>query len=837
MKKLLQPKHLPSLILFALSYVMLFILFFLTLRYSRLNYSLYFLGFAFIVLVMALLAIAMYEGIIDRNQKLKVLGFTGLAIVFLILSLGVYMLMRINTSINNVIVDNNQQSTLELAFVTYDNSNITSLKDINGKTLGILSNSEDNDRNSYVKSEIESNSININYVEYLSYNDMILGLFSDEIDVASLPSDYVSQFEDNEGYAEYLDKTTIIHDFSVTLTSTSETVDVDVTKEPFTVLIMGNDGGRTDSLILATYNPLKLSVTMTSVPRDSYVPIACYPNQQKDKIGHAFAVSRDCAIDTVEDLLEIDVNYYVEVNFQGVVEIVDALDRVWLNSPVEFVGQDSSEERGHYTVWIPKGGFWATGEMALTFARERHQMPGGDYQRQENQQQVIQAIVDRTLSLNDVNKALAVLEAAGNNIKTNMPLDQMISIFNSLMKAINKTNIEAAYMLDIQGSRVMGYSSYTYNDPMQLPLWIIVPYKGSIEDVKALMMSNLENPEGLPTSITPKFFATQVFWEEDYFIKTYSEKEVHEKLPDFMPNMTNNNWTLANVLTWASTRNIKIAVEKVEVGNPLYNANVPHNTIVGQSVRYGIKTSSFTNLTVKVIKHVLDCSLDENADYDECRYRLPNFVFEQTKLSKIVTWAKENNIILKYITIPETDPTYDISKIGYALKQDPETWEDIRTLGTLTLTVMDANYSIVMPDTKDWTETIALAWVKDNLMEETNYLITYVATTDLTKVGKVISTTPATNAKIKYNEILKLEIYAEGFVLGNQVGKLKTDITDLCTKIICTYSIVETSDDTKVGQIATQSLPADTLKTFETWLETTVDFGIYTKKDAGTPGA
>lgn len=576
---------------------------------------------------------------------------------------------------------------------------------------------------------------------------------------------------------------------------------------------------------------------MTSIPRDSFVPIACYPNQQKDKIGHAFAVSRDCAIETVENLLEIDVNYYVEVNFQGVVEIVDALDRVWLNSPVEFVGQDSSEERGHYTVWIPKGGFWATGEMALTFARERHQMPGGDYQRQENQQQVIQAIVDRTLSLNDVNKALAVLEAAGNNIKTNMPLDQMISIFNSLMKAINKTNIEAAYMLDIQGSRVMGYSSYTYNDPMQLPLWIIVPYQGSIADVKALMMSNLENPEGLPSSITPKFFATQVFWEEDYFIKTYSEKEVHEKLPDFMPNMTNNNWTLANVLTWASTRNIKIAVEKIEVGNPLYNANVPHNSIVGQSVRYGIKTSSFTNLTVKVIKHVLDCSLDENAAYDECRYRLPNFVFEQTKLSKIITWAKENNIILKYITIPETDPTYDISKIGYALKQDPETWEDIRTLGTLTLTVMDANYSIVMPDTKDWTETIALAWVKDNLMEETNYLITYVPTTDLTKVGKVISTTPATNAKIKYNEILKLEIYAEGFVLGNQVGKLKTDITDLCTKIICTYSVVETTDDTKVGQIATQSLSADTLKTIEDWLETTVDFGIYTKKDAGTPGA
>ena len=164
-------------------------------------------------------------------------------------------------------------------------------------------------------------------------------------------------------------------------------------RSPFSLLILGNDGGRTDSLILATYNPITLSVTMTSIPRDSFVPIACYPDNQKDKIGHAFSVSRDCALNTVEELFDIDINYFVEINFKGVVEIVDALDRIWLESPVEFVGQNSDDERGHYTVWVPKGGFWATGEMALTFARERYRMPGGDNQRQVNQQQIGRAHV------------------------------------------------------------------------------------------------------------------------------------------------------------------------------------------------------------------------------------------------------------------------------------------------------------------------------------------------------------------------------------------------------------------------------------------------------------
>ncbi|MDP3441361.1 MAG: LCP family protein, partial [Ignavibacteria bacterium] len=499
-KQILKPNNLANLVALIMTYVLFFITFFLSLRYIRLNLVLFLIAFGLIFIFILLFGIISLEGVIENNKKLRMIGLSVLTILsILLITVSVYV-FRINSSINNIIVLPNQSSELSIAFVSYDSNEYQDSADMKEAKIGILSNSVESDRNSFVKEEIQSLGLNVSYIEFLSYNDLILSLFEKNIDIAALPNDYYNQFSDYEGYLEYLDKTKIVYEFKTTIENSNEQVDLDVTKEPFSILIMGNDGGRTDSLILATYNPLKLSVTMTSIPRDSYVPIACYPEQQKDKIGHAFSVSRDCAIQTVENLFDLDINYFVEVNFKGVVEIVDALDRIWIDSPVEFVGQNSDEERGHYTVKIFKGGQWVTGEQALAFARERYSMPGGDYQRQENQQQVIQAIIDRTLQLKDVNKAIDVLNAAGNNVKTNMSLNQMAEIFNVLINAINKTTLEASYMLDIMGSRVIGYSSYTYNEALQLPLWISKPYEGSIKDLKRLMLSNLEISD-LPSTV------------------------------------------------------------------------------------------------------------------------------------------------------------------------------------------------------------------------------------------------------------------------------------------------------------------------------------------------
>jgi len=526
------------------------------------------------------------------------------------------------------------------------------------------------------------------------------------------------------------------------------------------------------------------------------------------------------------------------VNFKGVVEIVDALDKVWVTSPVEFVGQNSDEERGHYTVWVPKGGFWATGEQALALARERHNMPGGDYQRQENQQQVIKAIIDRTLSLMDINKALNVMDAAGNNVKTNLSLNQIIAVFNQLMGAINKTGLASGDMLDIMGSRVMGYSSYTYNESLQLPLWISKPYEGSISDLRTFILNNLSIDDTTPPTIGIQFDSRQVFYEEDYFAKTYNEKEIHEQLPDFMPTMANNNWTLENAKEWANKRGIKLNVEEIRFGNSLYTTNVIHNYIVGQGVKYGVKTSTFTSLNIKVIKHELDCTLDVNKEYEECKYKLPDwqdYGGDMSTVSLAKTWFKDLGLTpnIKYIIIPETDPTYKKEKIGYIIKQDPVNWADVRTLTDITFTVMDPNFQIPIPNTSSsWTETDAKTWVKNNLESESNYVISYSPTTDSIQYSKLKSVAPTIVTKVNhigYQDILKLEFYAEGFKLKNYVGGTKTALQIDCDTGLfqCTFTnVVATVSDT-VGNIKSQSVAFDTLKTKEEWATTVINFEVF----------
>lgn len=809
-------KYAFDIAMFLISYTLSFFVFFQSVQYSRLNGTLFFSVYFVLILLIIIFSISIFEGVVEKKKSFRAFGLVGLLVISIALSATVYYLNRINTTLGNVVINPNQQVTSEFSFVTFNNSSVESIEGMSGKRVGILSNTETSDRNQYFKAEIEKYKLNIEYVEYSSYNDLLLGLFVGEIDVASLPANYYEQYESNEGYIEYLDKTNVIHTFEIRRTESVGNTQIDVTKDPFTILILGNDGGRTDSLILATFDPVRLSVTMTSIARDLYVPIACYPNQQKDKIGHAFSVNLECAIETVQNLFEVEVNYYVVVNFKGVVEIVDALDRVWLTSPVSFVGQDSSDDRGYFTVWIPEGQFYATGEQALTFARERYAMPGGDYQRQINQQQVIEAIIDKTLNLSDANQALNVLEAAGNNVQTNMPIGQMIDLFNLSRNAIQRTSITPQFIFDIRGSRVMGYPSYTYNDTLQLPLWILVPYQGSISDLKELMFENLNINAETKNPLVASFNAAAIFFEIDYFALTYNETEIHERLPDFMPRMANNDWTLEDVNRWASQRGISIVVDPIRPGDQLFNISLVHNYIVGQSVRYGIKTSSFNTLTLKVIKQDLDCKLEQNMVYDECKYLLPNFVQEETKVTDIEKWAKDNNIVLSKVIILETDATYDKTKIGFAVKQDPASWADIRSLSSLTITIMDPNYSITIPATTSWTETIARQWVKENLIEEGNIIVNRTATLDTTLFGKVINTTPSSGNKIKFNEKLTITVYAEGYRIEDYRGLTKAELEApgaICTLIKSCIFIDRTITGTEtVGTIASQSITPDTLR-------------------------
>lgn len=209
---------------------------------------------------------------------------------------------------------------------------------------------------------------------------------------------------------------------------------VDPTKDNVSVLIMGvdasnirqnADNSRTDTLMVATLNKKNDSVKLLSIPRDSYVYIP--EIGREDKINHAHARGGTTAtIDTVENLLDIPIDYYVKVNFEAFIDVVDAVDGINVDVPYELKEQNSKDQAG--AIHLLPGEQQLNGEEALALARTRKQ--DNDIERGKRQQEIIKSVVKKAASLNSVLKYDDVIDAVGSNMTTNMTFSEMKSFIS-----------------------------------------------------------------------------------------------------------------------------------------------------------------------------------------------------------------------------------------------------------------------------------------------------------------------------------------------------------------------------------------------------------------------
>lgn len=184
----------------------------------------------------------------------------------------------------------------------------------------------------------------------------------------------------------------------------------------------GSDHSRSDALMLATLNNKDKSVKLLSIPRDSYVYIPYVGHE--DKITHAHAYGgTEATIDTVENLLNVPVDYYYRLNFDAFIEIVDALGGIKVNVPYALHELDENDKR---TVNLKPGKQLLNGREALALARTRHQ--DSDIKRGERQQMILEAIIKKASSVTSLTKYDDILAAVGNNMKTNMTFDEMKSL-------------------------------------------------------------------------------------------------------------------------------------------------------------------------------------------------------------------------------------------------------------------------------------------------------------------------------------------------------------------------------------------------------------------------
>lgn len=222
-------------------------------------------------------------------------------------------------------------------------------------------------------------------------------------------------------------------------------------EEPFAVMLLGADtidvelekkaGWRPDVIMVAAVNPKTKSIKMVSIPRDTYVKIA-NTGGHRDKINSAALLARnginpvENVRQTVENLLGIPIDYYAKVNFQGFVDIVDAVGGVDVYNTRSFRGPAIGKK-----IFIGYGDQHLDGMKALAYVRQRKDDPEGDMGRNKRQQEVISKIIDKIASVQGLTKFSDVLEAVGKNFSFNVPLSEVPSML-ALYKQIPKENIE-----------------------------------------------------------------------------------------------------------------------------------------------------------------------------------------------------------------------------------------------------------------------------------------------------------------------------------------------------------------------------------------------------------
>ncbi|WAA12041.1 LCP family protein [Fervidibacillus halotolerans] len=201
-------------------------------------------------------------------------------------------------------------------------------------------------------------------------------------------------------------------------------------KDNFSVLFIGvdeRDGetkSRSDVLILATFNKDDHSIKMLSIPRDSRVDI---PGYYTTRINTAhFLGGVDLAVETVENFLDVPVDYYVKLNFDAFIEIIDALGGITVDVPFTFTEMDSEDHKNAIT--LHEGEQHLDGEEALAFVRMRKQDPLGDFGRNERQKQVIKAVIEKSATFSSVMKYDDILNSIGKNMTTNFTFQNIIAL-------------------------------------------------------------------------------------------------------------------------------------------------------------------------------------------------------------------------------------------------------------------------------------------------------------------------------------------------------------------------------------------------------------------------
>ena len=669
-------------VILALAHIVVALAVFLSYQYYSLYPALFISAVAIVVCLLVIIDIVYFVGFNHQDMALKIVTCVLASFIFLGGSIGTYVIAKVNGVVGNILGSGSEETyeTYSGVFLSYAKKRgCKQLSDLSGRNVGMLK--ETTPGLSYIgKSILDEQGFDYAIVDtYTSNTELVQALINGDVDAIVITSAYKSIYEndENSNIKDYLGDFIEMYSFEQDLKIVDKKTKKDLTKEPFNVLLigwsrteLGSTVGLADAIIVATINPQTYTVSMMSIARDSFVPIACYGGAY-DKINSGRSTSRQCFIETVENFIGMEIDYYMEADYLAIVYMVNTLDGVEINNPVDF------ELDG---VHVPAGQYVADGWQALEFCRERHHMPNGDFDRQQHQKEVILAIAKKLVESGDVNLGIQALNNASPYMDTDLTLQELSSVFNVLINSKNYTGLNTFDLVDFNTLRITGNGGLMYYSySMHLPLWVYLIYQGSYDESMKHVHEVMGHYGKIEQDSNFEFSAKTPYERPPFYSLSYDP--VYLYTPDPMPAYwpTLRGMSLPEALAWASDNGVTLNIGEVIVeGDPRYDANA-NGCVYSQDVDYGSLVSEHKSGTIAVMG---------SADIDDSKF-VPNFVGKN--YSKVVKWAKKVDVKVK-VKYDFTED--DIYSGGQVMSQSVKVGTKVEDVGTIEVVVRGTKFKV-----------------------------------------------------------------------------------------------------------------------------------------------
>ena len=445
-------------------FMIILIIVILWLGYQLIKYPI--LSTKYIIIFMIVNIVIMLLFILNKYKlKNKKIRLTGKILIIIFCLLLIPLNYTFSKTMNALAKTETHVETDSVSIIVKANSTYQYTQDLKGKVYSTLATDDKSVDKTIEKLQTENNE-NIQPKVYSGVLTLVNALYNNDVDCIIINESYRAMIE--EDFPNFSSDTRVIYSKQY-VTEINSPENSDITRNTFNVYVSGIDTygsittkSRSDVNMIMTVNPTTKTILLTSIPRDYYIPFNVLGGQ-RDKLTHSGLYGVNETMQNVASYFGIDIDYFIRVNFDSLIDIVDSLGGIEVYNPQAF----KNFEVGKITL---------NGEEALAFSRERYSFEDGDKERGRNQMRVITGIINKVLSPAIISNYSELMDKLHVSFQTNMSDEQIISLVRMQLDDMSPWTI--------QQQSVNGNGQTLYSPIYGSDLYMMVPDDKSVENAK-----------------------------------------------------------------------------------------------------------------------------------------------------------------------------------------------------------------------------------------------------------------------------------------------------------------------------------------------------------------